>query len=110
MADPPARPSVHTKYAAPFGSAARPRYSPRECAPAGVSWSELGPKQKRQAAFHWANNGAYWMRNQLLLARLHRKAGREADARRIEAEFSKLLVVADPGHQILLERRRLQES
>jgi hypothetical protein len=71
---------------------------------------ELGPRQKRQAAFHWANNGAFWMRNQLLLARLHRKAGRTADAQRIEADLLKLLAVADADHPILMELERLRKS
>ncbi len=71
---------------------------------------ELGSKQKRQVAFHWMNNGAYWMRNQLLLARLYRKAGRAADAQKTEADLSNLLAVADADHPILVELRQLAKS
>jgi predicted Zn-dependent protease len=71
---------------------------------------EKGSQSKRLAVFHWGSNGAFWERNQLLLARLYRKAGRAPDAQRIEAELLKLLAVADPDHPLLLELQRLQSS
>jgi tetratricopeptide (TPR) repeat protein len=71
---------------------------------------ELGPKQKRQAAFHWVNTGAFWMRNQLLLARLYRRAGRDGDAQRVEGDLLKLLAVADADHPFVVELRWLQSS
>jgi hypothetical protein len=70
---------------------------------------ELGSKQ-RHVAFHWVSNGFIWEKNQFLLARLYRKAGRAADAQRIEADLSKLLAFADADHPILLELQRLQKS
>ena len=71
---------------------------------------ELGSKQRRQMAYHWVSNGVVWERNQLLLARLYRKAGRTVDAQRIEADLLKLLAAADADHPILLELQRLQSS
>jgi tetratricopeptide (TPR) repeat protein len=68
---------------------------------------ELGSKQ-RHVAFHWVSNGFLWTRNQFLLAQLHRKVGRAADAQRIEAELLNLLALADADHPILVELRRLQ--
>jgi tetratricopeptide (TPR) repeat protein len=71
---------------------------------------ERGSKQRRQVAFHWVSNGFLWERNQLLLARLYRKASRVAEAQRIEAELSRLLALADADHPLLLELGRLQRS
>jgi tetratricopeptide (TPR) repeat protein len=71
---------------------------------------EFGSKQKRQVAFYWMSNGVLWERNQLLLARLYRKAGRAADAHRIEAELLKLLAIADADHPILLELQPSQRT
>jgi tetratricopeptide (TPR) repeat protein len=70
---------------------------------------ELGSRQ-RHVAFHWVSNGALWESNQLLLARLYRKAGRAADAKKVESDLLKLLAVADADHPILLELRRLERS
>jgi tetratricopeptide (TPR) repeat protein len=70
---------------------------------------ELGSKQ-RHVAFHWVSNGFLWTRNQFLLAQLHRKVGRAADAQRIEAELLNLLALADADHPILVELKRLQAA
>jgi hypothetical protein len=71
---------------------------------------EFLSKQKRQVAFYIVSNGAFWEKNQLLLARLYRKAGRATDAQRIEEELLKLLAVADADHPILLELQRLSKA
>ncbi len=68
---------------------------------------EEGSKWKRHAALNFVSNGAFWTRNQLLLARLYRRGGRSSEAQRIEAELLKLLAVADADHPILLELQRL---
>ncbi len=70
---------------------------------------ELGSTQ-RHVAFHWVSNGVLWEGNQLLLARLYRRAGRMADAQKLETELLNLLALADADHPILLELRRLQSS
>ncbi|HEY3124769.1 MAG TPA: tetratricopeptide repeat protein, partial [Thermoanaerobaculia bacterium] len=71
---------------------------------------ERGSRQQRQVAFHWVSNGFLWERNQLLLARLYRKANRLVDAQRIEAELLNLLALADADHPLLLELQRLKRS
>ena len=50
-----------------------------------------------------------WMKTQLRLAQLYRKAGREQEAREIEAELLKLLTYADPDHPMLVELKGSQE-
>jgi hypothetical protein len=49
--------------------------------------------------------GSLWIRNHMALARLYRKAGRTADAARVEGELSRALAAADTNHPILLELR-----
>lgn len=69
---------------------------------------ERGSTHKKQVAFHWVSTGVLWERNQLLLARLYRQAGRAADAQRIEADLLNLLALADADHPIVVELRRLR--
>jgi tetratricopeptide (TPR) repeat protein len=71
---------------------------------------EFTSQKKRLGVFNWVSNGPLWIRNHLLLARLYRKAGRAADAQRIEAELLNLLALADADHPILVELRRLQPA
>lgn len=47
-----------------------------------------------------------WMKNQMLLAGLYRKMGREQDAKKIEDELSNLLMFADSDHPILRELQK----
>ena len=65
---------------------------------------------EKRASTAFQGTGAFWLRNQLHLARLYREVGRAKDARRIEAELSKLLALADADHPILREIQRLQKS
>ena len=71
---------------------------------------ERASRQKSPAVFLWMSNGGFWTRNQFLLARQYRKAGRVADAQRIESELTKLLAVADPDHPIVVGLKRLQSA
>jgi tetratricopeptide (TPR) repeat protein len=71
---------------------------------------EDGSRWKRHATFAFLSHGAFWTRYQALLARLYRRAGRAAEAQRVEAELSKLLAVADADHPILLELQQSQRS
>ena len=46
-----------------------------------------------------------WLRDRAHLARLHRKAGHETEARTIEVHLLKLLAFADPDYPLLQELR-----
>lgn len=48
------------------------------------------------------NSGAYWLKSRFELAALYPSVGREEDARAIESELRKLLVLADADHPILV--------
>jgi tetratricopeptide (TPR) repeat protein len=54
--------------------------------------------------------GAFWMMDRWELAKLYRRAGREEDARAVEAELAKRLALADSDHPILLELQRLHRA
>jgi tetratricopeptide (TPR) repeat protein len=77
-------------------------------APRAIQVLERHPE--RRDAVISGNTGAYWLRNRLELARLYRGVGRVEEARVVEAELAKLLVLADRDHPILLELERLQKS
>jgi hypothetical protein len=46
---------------------------------------------------------AFWMKNEMRRARLHRKIGRQEEAQRIEDKLERLLAVADPDFPLLNE-------
>ena len=69
---------------------------------------ERASELRSAAAFEDA--GAFWMRNELQLARLYREVGRTEDARRIERELLNLLALADADHPMLVELHRLASS
>ncbi len=45
--------------------------------------------------------GAFWLRDQARLSSYYHRLGRETEARKIDNQLRKLLVVADPDHPIL---------
>ena len=55
-------------------------------------------------AIVWPSAPFFWMKNQVRLAKLYRKLGREQEASEIEAELRQLLALADPDHPILAAR------
>jgi tetratricopeptide (TPR) repeat protein len=54
--------------------------------------------------------GFAWMRVRWRLAQFYRKAGREQDAQRIEAELRKLLACADPDFPMLVQLKGSQDK
>ena len=58
--------------------------------------------EKVHAAFNWGPAPLYWMRLRLQLANLYRQTGRDDEARKVEAELSKLLSHADSDHPFLI--------
>jgi tetratricopeptide (TPR) repeat protein len=70
----------------------------------------LERRADRRDAVVSGSTGAYWLRNRLQLAKLYRRAGRSKDAQAVEAELSRLLMLADTDHPILLELQRLEKS
>ena len=65
---------------------------------------ERASAKRSTAAFE--SSGAFWLRNQLQLARLYREVGRAEDAQKIEKELLDLLALADSDHPILRELKR----
>ena len=55
-------------------------------------------------------SAAFWLADRWELATLYRRIGRVKDAQAIEASLSKLLVLADPDHPLVLQLRRAQQS
>ena len=53
-------------------------------------------------------SGYFWLRDQVRLAALYRKAGRQTEALKVESELLKLLALADPDHPILRQLRAAQ--
>ena len=51
-----------------------------------------------------------WMQDQMDLAQLYRRLGRDKDAEKIEDELRKLLTYADPDYPMLVELKRLQRN
>jgi tetratricopeptide (TPR) repeat protein len=62
--------------------------------------------QYGRASVFWGPAPIFWMQNELRRADLYRRAGREADARRVEARLAKLLEQADDDFVILRELTR----
>jgi tetratricopeptide (TPR) repeat protein len=54
--------------------------------------------------------GAFWLVDRWELAKLYRRAGREEDARAVEAELARRLALADSDHPILVELKRLHRA
>jgi tetratricopeptide (TPR) repeat protein len=76
--------------------------------PRAIEVLERNP-ERRDAVIR-GTTGAYWLRNQLELAKLYRRASRVAEAQAVEAELANLLSVADRDHPILLDLERLKKS
>ena len=80
-----------------------------------LAWEALGDIDRAIAALNGAdvqrfavagsNTAGLWLEQRALLARMHRKAGQNADARTIETELRKLLAVADDDHPIVRQLR-----
>lgn len=70
----------------------------------------LERRSDRRNAVVSGTTGAYWLRNRLQLAKLYRRAGRSKEARAVEEELSRLLMLADTDHPILLALQQLKKS
>jgi tetratricopeptide (TPR) repeat protein len=76
--------------------------------PHAIQILERNPESK--SAVISGTTGAFWLIDRWELAKLYRRAGREEDARAVEAELTKRLALADPDHPILVELRRLHRA
>ncbi len=74
--------------------------------PSAIQVLEQASQEKTRAGLR--NCAFAWVRGQWRLAQLYRKARREREARKIEADILKPLAYADPDHPILLQLKRLQ--
>jgi tetratricopeptide (TPR) repeat protein len=71
---------------------------------------ERASREKTIAYEDIGSTGQYWLRVQCRLLQVYRKLGRIEDAQRLEAELSKILAYADPGHPVLLQLKQARTT